>query len=234
ITDKAKVTVSFTGNYKGVKSIAKTFAITAPDITAAGGEVYCADMVYTKAAKYLSTPYVNVNGVVIAKGDYNVTYRINGNDISKARIDDSYFAAGNTVKVDVIIDFNKKTPKFTGTLETSYEIVKPAVYDKTKDLSKAKITITDSETGKKTTNLLYTGQPVELGGRYKLTVTIGSGKNVVTLVEGRDYEIIKDSYSNNVNKGKATVVIMAKDDCGYFGSKVVNYNITNNKGLSWF
>ena len=191
-------------------------------------------MTYTKAGKYLAAPYVNVNGVVVAKGDYNVTYKINGNDISKAKIDDSYFADSNVVKVDVTIDFNKKTPKFTGTLETSYDIVKAEGYDKTRDLSKAKITIIDSETGKKTTNLLYTGQPVELGGRYKLTVTFGNGKNAVTLVEGADFEIIKESYSNNVNKGKATVVINAKDGSGYFGSKVISFNITNNKGLSWF
>ncbi len=234
ITDKAKVTVSFLGNYKGAKSIAKTFAVTAPEITAAGGAVYCADMTYTKAGKYLAAPYVNVNGTVIAKGDYNVTYKINGNDISKAKIDDSYFADSNVVKVDVTIDFNKKTPKFTGTLETSYDIVKAEGYDKTRDLSKAKITITDSETGKKTTSLLYTGRPVELGGRYKLSVTFGSGKNVVTLVEGTDFEIIKESYSNNVNKGKATVVINAKDGSGYFGSKVISFSITNNKWLSWF
>ena len=68
---------------------------------------------------------------------------------------------------------------------------------------------------------------------YELYVYMG--KNVKDpakkeLKEGVDYTV---SYSNNVNAGKATIILNAKDGSkDYYGSKTFNFNIVKGK-MRW-
>ena len=66
----------------------------------------------------------------------------------------------------------------------------------------------------------YTGEALE----PDVTVTIGSGQGMVTLKYHEDYEV---SYTNNVFKGKGTVVINAVPGNvkGYAGGKAVTFSI---------
>ena len=66
----------------------------------------------------------------------------------------------------------------------------------------------------KTTKLPYTGGAVVPD---KIEVTVGGKKVAET---DYSYDIIA-----NVNKGKATVVVYAKDNTNCVGGKVVTYNI---------
>ena len=92
------------------------------------------------------------------------------------------------------------------------------------DLSKAKVEITDKN-GKPVKSIPYTGAPVEFGDGYTVKVTlngteVGSGKYTV-------------NYSNNLNKGKAVMIINAKSGSGYYGSKAQTFTI--GKGvIPWF
>ncbi|MBR1770499.1 MAG: hypothetical protein IJ747_00545, partial [Lachnospiraceae bacterium] len=87
--------------------------------------------------------------------------------------------------------------------------------DKTKDLSKAKIV--DAKTGKALGKQEYTGEEI----KPEIKVMIGAA------------EVPEDTYTftyvNNVNKGKATIVITAVDDNagGYAGSKAQNFSIVS-------
>ena len=113
--------------------------------------------------------------------------------------------AGTKVKVKV-------TGKgaYIGQLEGIYQI-------KQNDFNKAKISI-EPQT--------YTGKVVTLD-KNSITVKIGSE----TLISGTDYEIVKNSYTNNVKKGTASVTIVGKGNYG--GKKTVKFKITARK-LSWF
>ena len=74
----------------------------------------------------------------------------------------------------------------------------------------------------KVENQIYTGEPVEPG---KDAVTVKVGKVTLT---ADDYDII--SYSNNVKKGTATMIIRGKGNYG--GTKTVKFTI-KSKGLFW-
>lgn len=63
----------------------------------------------------------------------------------------------------------------------------------------------------------------------KDSVTVKIGKE--TLIFGTDYEIVENSYANNIKKGTATVTIVGKGNYG--GTKTVKFKIKAQK-LSWF
>ena len=87
------------------------------------------------------------------------------------------------------------------------------------DIDKAKVTVTSKQ---------YTGSPVVLTSD-DITVTLKVAGTNQTLVYGSDYEIVSDSYSNNVAKGTARVEIRAKESAIYGGSKVVAFKITSRQ-----
>ena len=215
VTDKAKVNIKFIGNYKGVKDQSKTFKITAAALDETNASVYCADMAYSKAAKYLSVPYINVENVALTKKDYTAAYFIGERDITKAKITDNDFGNADTINVTVKITLGgKKNSGYSGTLTGSYTITKT---DADHDLSKATVRL--MRDGKALKSIEYTGKPMELGDDVEVIVTIGKNK---TVVGASEYEL---HYSNNINKGKATVIVAAKEGSSYHGSKATSVKI---------
>lgn len=88
---------------------------------------------------------------------------------------------------------------------------KEAKDNKTKDLSKAKLTLDYK-------SATFTGSYITPG----VTVTDPADKTK-TLTEGTDYTVV---YKNNVNVGKASVtVIGTKGESGYFGSATATFSI---------
>ena len=108
----------------------------------------------------------------------------------------------------------KKNPKYSGTLTGNYSITKT---DADHDLSKATVRL--MKDGKPLKSLEFTGTPVELGADVEVIVTIGKNK---TVVPASEYEL---HYSNNLNKGKATVIVTAKEAGTYHGSKATSFKI---------
>ena len=86
------------------------------------------------------------------------------------------------------------------------------------DLSKAKVTFyKDEECTQKVTKLEYTGKEVE----PFVKVECREGNKYVTLVRDMDYKV---TYMNNVNKGKAAVIITGVN-ARYAGSRTASFSI---------
>ena len=86
---------------------------------------------------------------------------------------------------------------------------------------------------KAVTQLAYTGQPVVIGSGeasgYELYVYMGKKKAPIVLEEGKDFYI---DYSNNVNAGKATVMLNGCAGGEYYGSKIFTFKIVKGK-MRW-
>ena len=207
IKNKPFISVKGKGNFKG--NLTKTFTITGKALNDAESPVTLtvADKGFMdKPGKYVSVPILtDADGKKLVAGkDYEKTviYTLeDGTVLAK----NSKVNAGTKVKVKV-------TGKgaYIGQLEGIYQI-------KQNDFNKAKISI-EPQT--------YTGKVVTLD-KNSITVKIGSE----TLISGTDYEIVKNSYTNNVKKGTASVTIVGKGNYG--GTKTVKFKITARK-LSWF
>ncbi|MCR4642324.1 MAG: bacterial Ig-like domain-containing protein [Lachnospiraceae bacterium] len=213
----ASVKVSFIGNYKGMAPITKEYSVTACDLEKNRAQIFAADKVYTKAGKYFTAPYVEVNGTVLTAKDMDVSYRIKDSEYSaKDKVTDAMMADGRlTVEVTVTGKGN-----YSGSLTTSYTISKA---EKTQDLSGAKVRF-DQKT------YSYTGLRVS----PTVTVTMGSGKTAVTLTEGVDYKLV---CLGNINKGKGICLVVGLGSSGegsvkYYGCKTAKFTI--GKGtLGW-
>ena len=103
---------------------------------------------------------------------------------------------------------------------------------KTYDLTKAKVKFLNAKG--KNASIGYTGTAIELDlaaldeeapKQAYIQVTIGSGKNAKVLTKD-ELSGLEIQYANNVNKGKATVILSAKDsDENFSGSVAANFNI---------
>jgi hypothetical protein len=216
----AKYKVNFIGNYKGTAAISGEFAINAVALsdTTEGLEITVPDKVYTKAGIYKSVPYVSIDGVALKSSDYTVTYyldkELKTEMKGKSTVSLGADETSATVWVKIVGKGNYLSADANAYATASYE-VSPAT-DKF-DLSKAVITF---EGGAKTVKAEYTGKAVEP------TVTIGKGKNAKEVPAG-SYEVI---YVNNVNKGKATVVVVpAAGSTECVGSKTATFSIVAQK-----
>ena len=92
-------------------------------------------------------------------------------------------------------------------------------------MSKAKVSVKESKT--------YTGKAITL---TEADITVKMGDAVFS---PDSYEIITDSYKNNVKVGKATVTIQGKGDTAngdLAGSKTVTFKIKSKglKGILWW
>lgn len=216
-----RVTITGKGNYKG--TITKTFTIIGSSL--ANTKMIVSDITYAEKAgicKPSITLYDTNNVKLVAGTDYdkdNIGYTYvrtvevyhidkmkNKTSVIKPAysdvdIENDIIPVGTEIKVTVYGKGN-----YAGTKQsTIFRFIKA-------DLAKANVKI-------ETQN--YTGTPIELS-KDQIKVTIGGGKNAIELLE-TDYEIV--GYSNNLNKGTATVVLAG---CGnYGGRKKVNFNITS-------
>ena len=210
VSNKAKFTISFLGNYKGNKKQTRIFTIEKGNLEDA--KVIVADKVYKgKAGIYKSAPYVIEPGTnkLLPSSCYNVTFYTDEfrNVEMKGK---NKVAAGDTVYVRI-------EAKRNGNYKTDNPIIKTYKVLEAVDLSKSKITFLDTATGVATKKTEYTGNPI-------------TDREIKVMVNGKSVDEDEDivvTYVNNINKGKATVIITGTGEtgCKYIGSKTATFNI---------
>lgn len=217
----AKCTVSFMGNYKGSKAISKNFTIGANSLTdeTEGVKIVIPNMVFNRPGVYKSKPYVSVNGVEVKASEYMVKYYTD-----KDRTAEMGKIMEADTEVYVKIEGKDKSNYKGMLLTASYKVQKKP--ETAIDLSKAKVTVyTDwSDSATKNNKLEYTGKEIEPGVMIEIkqgNVTL-SPKNVKQLM---DEEKLTITYTNNIHKGKATMIINGDGEI-YVGSKTATFSIT--------
>ncbi|MCH5248914.1 MAG: BspA family leucine-rich repeat surface protein [Lachnospiraceae bacterium] len=229
----AKFTITGIGSYKGSKCT-KTFTINkgvlnnnAKSIAerTKNLEIAVADKVFNKAGIYKSAPYVSIDGVQLKASNYTVTYYLDNPAVnSNPRVMDGknkVTRGETTVWVKIIGKGNYATTDDTCYVTASYRVRSLASSD-SYDLSKASVTFRDKD-GNPIKKIEYTGEPIT-GDDIKVVVTYKIGKETYTLGETNDYTL---TFINNVNKGKATVLITGRPgQSGYVGSKTASFSIT--------
>lgn len=217
--NRAKCTISFMGNYKGSKALVRNFNINPANMNDAqmNGSVSVAvgDMVYTgKPSAYKSIPYVTVNGVLLKSADYTVSYY---KDSAGTQVIDGKTASSSVNLTDsdrqtVYVKIEGKG-NYTGILTAEYN-----VYRLTEDvinLAKAKVSFVGGNKAE------YTGK----GARPEIEVMYKSGKDWKKVDANDIGTYVRVTYINNVNKGKATVMINGSGG-KYVGSKTAVFSIT--------
>ena len=214
----AVLTVKGKGNFTG--SATKEYEITTQDIGKM--TVTAADKVYqNKKNIYKTTVQVtDTNGKKLAAGkdyDKNMEYSY----AERTLINKIYKKAGEPVGVDDIIPAGTKINvtiaakgrDYTGTVLGTYRITAASI-------AKAKVSIKDQT---------YTGKAIELDTKADpLAVYVEVNG---TALKPDEYEIVTGSYSNNINKGTAKVVIRGRGNYG--GTKTATFKI-KGKGLGLF
>ena len=226
-TNSAKCNITFKGNYKGKSvvnfSVDKT-ELNADTIDHTSNEkmVLIADKVCNgKKGVYKSTPYISINNVLVKASEYDVKYYTDA-DMNNEMTKDKPLEFGTNLYATVYVKItaktsskNFKTTQGTNAITGSYKVwVKEKKSNKV-DLSKAKVVFYNGSN--KTTKLPYTGGSVVPD---KIEVFVGGNK---VAEADYSYDIIA-----NVNKGKATVVVYAKDNTNCIGGKAVTYNIATH------
>ena len=219
-------TINFLGNYKGATKIVQSFKINKANLDDA--TVSAADFVKGKNAKskpYMAAPdkklFVSIDGMQIKKSEYAVTYK-QGETTLTGKNDITFEDGVATITVE-IAPSAKATSLEAGTtpLTGEYKVFETA---KGTDVSKGKVTVVS---GGKTAKVGYTGTAITFAQddterQGDLSLKIGK-----TVVSAKDIEEHFDiTYVNNVNKGKATVILTAKDgDDTYTGSATGTFTI---------
>ncbi|MDE7254066.1 MAG: hypothetical protein K2O32_14155, partial [Acetatifactor sp.] len=233
-----KYTVTFLGNYKGSKTVTKSynFKITAADLAAMaqtndpsdkeGLYLKSADKAYGKNAAIIkSAPYVLVNGVALKTSDYTVKYYLDEDKQTEMKGKDKVELGATDISKTVYVEITGKK-NYTGTVMTSFNVVKG-----TTDISRAKITFKDNGSpAKKQSKVEYTGEAV-----YPYSMEIKVGTTAVTTLK---YDAATGSWVdsngtatsnfdivvvNNIAKGKATVIVTGDGD--NYGSKTATFNV---------
>lgn len=197
------VTITGKGNFKGTRTV--TFDIVPQDLSNLSLEA--ADKVFQNKAKNYTTKFnvLDSNGKKLAvKKDYEIVKYAYA-DGSEVK-DTDIIPAGTEIFVTVKA---KEGSGFTGELTGNYRIVQA-------DISKVAAKVTDQT---------YTGSAIK-PGKEEITLTM---KKVPLTAD--DYEIV--SYSNNVKKGTATVIIRGVGNYG--GTKKITFKIKSKKvGFLWW
>ena len=214
----AVLTIKGKGNFTGSKTL--EYEITTQDIGKM--TVTAADKVYqNKNNIYKTTVQVtDTNGKKLAAGkdyDKNMEYSY----AEKTRIGKTNKKAGDPVGAEDIIPAGTKinvkiTAKgrdYTGTVLGTYRITAASI-------TKAKVSIKDQT---------YTGKAIELDTKADPQAVYVEVNG--TALKPEEYEIVAGSYSNNINKGKAKVVIRGLGNYG--GTKTATFKI-KGKGLGLF
>lgn len=215
----AKYSITFSGNYKGVKGIdgqTGTFTITGADLSSQNWQVVALDKVYKKPGIYKTKVYVSVDRVLLKPSDYTVTYELSdGTEMTGGnKLDLSKVSSTVTVRIR-----GKGNYAGAGEIRTSYE-VRPVEEGKI-DLSKAKVTVVEEDSNQKLKSVQYDGTVK----KPRLLIQVKEGKSYRELTQG-EYAALAPyiTYVNNVNKGKATVVVNG-DGVLFTGSKSVAFSI---------
>lgn len=190
-----KVSISGIGNYTGSLKNILSFEIIPKDISDEAITVDAADLKYAANGKYKAKVTVYDNGAKLAFNEYSVSSiepdDVNINDESKC----------GTIKVTL-----EGRKNYSGTREATIEVKKTLI-------SSAKVKVN----GK----YYYNSGEAVCPSIDKLEVTLGSGKNKVTLLAGENFTIV--GYSNNTKTGNAALTIRGAGEYG--GTKTVKFKI---------
>lgn len=206
------VIVKGKGCFKG--TLEKTYRITPKEIGRL--TMTAADRMWQNKGNIFKTKVVikDENGKALNAGkdyDRNFTYAYN----SDTELSDgtARYAGDSVTAQDIIpagtmirITAAAKGSNYSGTVSCVYRITKA-------DIGKAVVKIPVQT---------YTGRAITLENEIKIKL---NGQ----LLPGENYKIT--GYSNNINKGTATVTISGINDCG--GEKTVNFRI-KEKGFLWW
>ncbi|MCR5590921.1 MAG: hypothetical protein K6F73_05255, partial [Lachnospiraceae bacterium] len=209
-TDNKAPTVKITGkgNFKGTDQSCR-FSIVGSDLETCGAIMTVADKAAeSRSGKWVSVPVVtDANGKKLAEGtDYYKEieyYRIVDGQEPELLDKSMTIAAGATIKAVV-------TGKgaYSGQIEGTYRIV-------AKDISKVNFSIKPKS---------YTGKAVKLENSDFTWKT-----DQLTL--GTDFEIVEESYKNNIMKGGASVTVRGINEYG--GTKTLKFTI-GTRGIIWW
>ena len=211
-------TIKGKGNFKG-SLINNEFSITQRSLTD-NVSMTAVDKVYSlKKNGWKSAPVLTDNGKKLVSGtDYDknsIVYTYVSETVINNGADTRQ--EGDIVEPTDIIPAGTRI-RVTVTGIKNYKDDLSSIYRITKaDISKASITVQSKE---------YTGKPVTL---TKDDITVKLNKQVV---DPSNYEIDETTYKNNINKGKASVIIRGVNDLG--SSKTVNYSIGAKLFQWWF
>ncbi len=204
--DKAPtMTIKGKGNFKGTRS--EKFSIVKKNLANPESPVLMSvpDVAYANGAgKYISKPVLtDTNGKTLKAGtDYEVSYT--SSDGFTKLDKKSTVQAGAFVCVTV-----RGKGKYEGSLMTTYRITQA-------NFTKASVRIAPQ---------IYTGSKIYLTGGTNGDILVKAGK--MELTYGVDYEIMEDSYVNNIKKGTASVKIRGINNYG--GTRTVKFKIQAKK-----
>ncbi|MDE6700541.1 MAG: hypothetical protein K2K10_05960, partial [Acetatifactor sp.] len=223
-TGTGKYTITFLGNYKGSTAIKnQTFNIDKASFADLDVEVKAGDKVYSgKANTYKSAPYVLVDGVALKSSEYTVEYSYldaAGQKVVIGKNKVELAEEENSKEITVTVTCKDKS-NYSGTATGTYNVVRKGT-DQT-DISKAKITF-KNKAGAKQSKVEYTGEEV-----YPDSIEIKIDKDTTVTLTSENWDAdanISVEFVNNIVKGKASVIVSAKDGGSYVGSKTANFNV---------
>ncbi len=169
-----------------------------------------------KNGAFISAPVLteNTGAKLVNNKDYEVKYYVtNEAGVEEEKTKTDTVAIGETGYTTVkMIATAKDNSNYKGTIETTYRVVQASI-------SGAKVTVQAK---------VYTGKAITIDAQDFTKIKIGT----TDLVYGQDYEIVKDSYVNNVKKGTASVTIKGLGNYG--GTKKVTFKITSRTVAWWW
>lgn len=201
------IVLKFLGNYKGATYDGeKNFKIeTAVPSLSSSIQVIAGDMIFKKPGKYQPAVWTIIYGRLLAKSELKVEL------MEKDKL--------NEAKNGLVL-----TAMGTG----NYNFSKPVTYNvvaEGKDVNKAKVTLVQG--GKTVKKVPYTGKEITFSSgdaaAPQLSVKLKDG----TVLTGAEVEANFDIYyADNVEKGKATVILKAKNGSGFVGACAGVFTIT--------
>ncbi len=208
-TGTATVKIKGKGNFKGTTAPV-SFTIVEQDL-ANLTNIIISDVPKKNAKKYanVSLTIKDFDQKPLKKGtDYSVTF---------TKQDGTTPITETPVVGDVIRATIKGANNcYTGTIYQDFRIIEDSA-----DISKARVKVNPQ---------YYTGKEITLSeinpitGEQQIFVTIKVGGVEKTLREGTDYEIVRNGYTKNINKGTGKMTIHGIN--GYGGIKTVSFKIT--------
>lgn len=219
---KPKITVAGKGGFKG--SLTKEFTIETGRLDAAGVKLTVTDVIVKDGGGINPTTVTLLDTVTNKKlqpgKDYYDTYGYYYTD----EVDVKNSETGETVhryntssvkETDIIPVGTKIRAKVGGKGYYDDTFAYGDFYIVANDISKAIVEIKpQTYTGNKVTPDPYTD------------ITVKFGNDGTPLTYGTDYEIVPDSYENNIKKGTAKVTIRGIVGSNYGGTKTVTFKIT--------
>ncbi len=222
----AKYTLTFLGNYKGAKFTGDNSFTVDPAVFAKDAQVICGSLLYTKPGKYTPKAWVIVSGNLLTKSEYLTDWPLT----EKLTLDkEKKESVSGNLTVRVKEGSSAKYEDKTGGKGVAAVCRIYADADK-KDASKGKILLT-GEGNKAVKSFAYTGRPVTFtagtakGSEEKVKLSLKLGREILSDEDVEKYFDI--FYADNVEKGKATVILSAKPGSVYVGACSTTFTIKN-------